>query len=101
LGDGSLARDRAGRRVHPRGVLVVRSRTRVGLVLAAPQVLQRAARDPEQEQVQHGQEAELQADGDRIERDGGHYPRSNVTLDVPISITSPPLRASAPPLPPP
>ena len=37
---------------------------------AAAQVLQRAARDPQQEEVEHGEEAELQADGDRFEHVG-------------------------------
>src|SRR6185503_10045710 len=34
---------------------------------AAPQVAQGAARDPQEEEVEHGEEAELEADGDRLE----------------------------------
>ena len=41
------------------------------VVGAAAQVLQRAARHPQQEQVEDGEEAELQGDGDGIEHGGG------------------------------
>ena len=49
----------------PRGRRAARSRR------AAAQVLQRAARDPQQEQVEDGEEAELQADGDGFEHPAG------------------------------
>ena len=60
---------------------------RRGLRGRAPQVLQRAARDPQQEQVEHGQEAELQRDRDRVEPCITR-PRSG-TSTVPSSTRSP------------
>ena len=45
--------------------------------------LQRAARDPQQEQVEHGQEAELQADGDRLDDHGRHQSTSKRASTVP------------------
>ena len=47
------------------------------------QVLQGAARDPQQEQVEHGQEAELQGDGDRLDDHGGHQSTSKRASTVP------------------
>ena len=58
----------ARRRVHPGrvggGGLV---QARAAAERAAAQVLQRAARDPQQEEVEDRQEGELQPDGDRFE----------------------------------
>src|SRR6185503_19985575 len=50
---------------------------------------------PEQEQLEHGQEAELQRHGDGVEHPGG-YSSSKVAWEVPSSITSPGLSDWAP-----
>jgi hypothetical protein len=60
----AVERAEVGRRVHAGLVLrrdrwAGRARTAEG---AAPQILQRAARYPQQEEVEHGEEGELQAD---------------------------------------
>ena len=57
----------AGRGVHRRSRRRGGATPRPGGSPAAAQVLQRAARDPQQEQVEDGEEAELQADGDGFE----------------------------------
>ena len=70
----------------------VRHDGRHGAPRRAAQVLQRAARDPQQEQVEHGQEAELQGDRDRLDDHGGHQSTSKRASTVPTSTRSPELR---------
>src|SRR5918999_4095291 len=91
VGDAQLGRAghgvvEAGRgAVHAGRVLVRRRRDPGG---PATQVLERRPRHPEQEQVQDGEEAELERHGDRVECHAP-YSSSKVTRAVPSSITSP------------
>src|SRR4051812_16369787 len=59
---------------------------------AAAQVLQRAARDPQQEQVEHREEAELERDGDGFQ----HHSTSKVASTVPNTSRSPERSGSVP-----
>src|SRR6185436_2129290 len=61
---------------------------------AALEVLHRGTGHPEQEQVQHGEEAELERDGDGVEGHGQSW--SNPMVDVPSSIVSPGFSDCAP-----
>src|SRR4051794_34362699 len=94
----AVAAQARGGDVHARGVLVgrgapapvgARARAR-----AAAQVAQRGARLPQQEQVEDGEEAELERDGDGIE---GHPRSSSKRIsEVPSVIVSPARRDWAP-----
>src|SRR2546421_1700023 len=75
--------------VHPGGVVDRLHVSRVGPAAAPAQITQRAPRDPHQEQVEHDQEAELEAYGDWLEHRPEGYSTWNVITDVPSSISSP------------
>ena len=76
------------RRVRPRGR--DRAGGRGSRAAAAPQVAQRAARDPQQEEVEDGEEAELQPDRDGLEQAvRGHRSTSKRTSTVPTTMSSP------------
>src|SRR3954471_3618842 len=83
--------------VHPRGVLVRRRARGARPPPAAPaaaEVPQSRARHPQQEQVEDGDEAELQRDGDGVERHARSS--SKTTSEVPSVIVSPPRSDCAP-----
>src|SRR5204863_6830842 len=86
----AIGAEALGGGVHRGGVGGNRRATAGGdrrTVLAA-QVPERRPNDPEQEQVQHDQEGELESDGDRLE-DGHRHSSSKRSSVVPSSIRSP------------